>query len=92
MLFPKFYSRADSPATLRLLLLSGTHNWRTLVFFGLIERAGLVSGPLQVERGRVPGLADELFHRAHLLFQHHPGQPVSRRSPLPGHVPKDRGD
>lgn len=32
------------------------------MFLVLIERGGLVSGPLQVERGRVPGLADELLH------------------------------
>lgn len=45
---------------------------------------------LQVECGGHPGLFDELLHRADLLLQHHPWQPLPRRPPLQGHVPTDR--
>lgn len=45
---------------------------------------------VQVERGGHPGLPYELLHRAHLLLQHHPGQPVPCRPPLQGHVPAHR--
>lgn len=45
---------------------------------------------VQVERGGNPGLPHELLHRAHLLLQHHPRQPVPRRPPLQGHVPAHR--
>lgn len=44
----------------------------------------------QVECGWISRLPDELFHRAYLLLQHHPGQPVPRRPPLQSHVPENR--
>lgn len=46
--------------------------------------------PLQVECGGHSGLFDELLHRANLLLQHHPRQPLPRRPPLQGHVPAHR--
>lgn len=43
----------------------------------------------QLERGGHPGGPAQHFRGAHLLLQHHPGQPVPRGPPLQGHVPAD---
>lgn len=57
---------------------------RSVFWDGIINCVYVCS---QVERGGYPGLLDELLHRANLLLQHHPRQPLPRRPPLQGHVP-----
>lgn len=76
--------RAGAPSGVNILCLRP--------YICLTEQNALFSPPLQVERGWFPGLSDELLHQAHLLLQHHSGQPVPRRSPLQSHVPEDFGD
>jgi len=46
----------------------------------------------KVECGWIPRLFDELLLWAHLLLQHHSGQPVPCRPPLQSHVPEGHWD
>lgn len=85
-------SFADLPVCWGSLGFSHPLSRRLCPYICLIEQNGLLCPPFKVERGRFPGLSDELLHQAHLLLQHHSGQPVPRRPPLQSHVPEDYGD